>query len=602
MLKFHHRQKRSASLQSRMISFMLPMVIFALLTSGLFSYAQTQKVLRQQKLDMIDNFNDKVETSVTSIVSRAVKVTEVVLYFSPIYNAIFSNKSLLPSEQVSTYKSSVQYFKVLENQFEFKKIRVFMKNDAIMYQNEGTHFFSYDSLKSEIPVDITLNDRTDQIKLVDTYENISRSQPKSSNWQLSVVRFLVDGSDMFVRAAVCVDINAQELLSGWNLNIIDPYELLLINEEGHVLSSSYEENIGTSLSPQMTKSLTDQVAYTTDDTYYAVRKLEDYGWYLCARVPLSYLYEDTESILFMTGLIIALACVVSTMFIILLSKALTERLRAFSLTLQRGINQKTMPETLSLYMTERKDDYEEIRVLLDSYNRLISHIGELNQQNTRMISRESRYRMEALRLQINAHFLYNTLASIKGYIELNDAKTASKLIMKLASFFNLALDRGGLCIELREEIQIIQIYLEITQMVYTDDLTFDLDLSEDILDTRVPRFILQPIIENAIVHGVAQSDLPGRLTVRGRRCGDVVAICIDDSGPGFSPEILGESSNAREGIGLRNVRKRLALYFTDGATMRTENNPQGGGRVTIHLPIGGMTNEEATVYDKDVNR
>lgn len=253
-------------------------------------------------------------------------------------------------------------------------------------------------------------------------------------------------------------------------------------------------------------------------------------------------------------------------------------------------------------MTERKDDYEEIRVLLDSYNRLISHIGELNQQNTRMISRESRYRMEALRLQINAHFLYNTLASIKGYIELNDAKTASKLIMKLASFFNLALDRGGLCIELREEIQIIQIYLEITQMVYTDDLTFDLDLSEDILDTRVPRFILQPIIENAIVHGVAQSDLPGRLTVRGRRCGDVVAICIDDSGPGFSPEILGESSNAREGIGLRNVRKRLALYFTDGATMRTENNPQGGGRVTIHLPIGGMTNEEATVYDKDVNR
>lgn len=590
---------RASSLQKRMVLFLMPMIIVVLLVTGTFSYLQTQKVLRMQKLEMIRNFSEKVETSITGVLNRAAEVTEMVLYFPSVHNNLFSNERLLPSEQVSAYRESVNYFAVLETQFDFERIRVFTKNEDLMYQREGTHFFDYDQLFTEIPVDDLLRDRTDQLKLVDTYRSTPRVPGIRARWQISLVRFLVDGADMFVRAAVAVDIDASKLLSDWNLNIGDPYELMLINREGMILSSSYEEHIGTALPDDLVGALTARDELREGDDFYTVRPLKGYQWYLCARVPAAYLYRDTESILLLTWIMIVVACVFAALFTLVASRALTGRLRTFTHTLEQGVNRRTLPDTLELHMDEYRDDCEEISVLLHAYNRLLNHIGDLSRENARMVSRESRYRMEALRLQINSHFLYNTLASIKGYIEINEPKVASTLLMKLATFFNYSLDRNGFCIPLREEIDIIRVYLEIQQMVYAEQFSFTIDVANEAMEARIPKFILQPILENALIHGVNESEQRGWVSVVGDISDGTIRIRVEDSGPGFSAEMLGGELKTREGIGMRNVRKRLKLYFGGRARMRIENRPQGGGCVTVELPLGGMSAEEVAVYDQD---
>ena len=119
------------------------------------------------------------------------------------------------------------------------------------------------------------------------------------------------------------------------------------------------------------------------------------------------------------------------------------------------------------------------------------------------------------------------------------------------------------------------------------------------MDARIPKFILQPILENALIHGVNESERRGWISVTGDVSEGTIRIRVEDSGPGFSAEMLGGELKAREGIGMRNVRKRLRLYFGGRARMRIENRPQGGGCVTVELPQGGMSDEEVAVYDQD---
>lgn len=582
-----------------MVLFLLPMIVVVLLVTGTFSYAQTRRILREQKLEIIRNFIEKAETSVDNTLRCATEVTEMVLYYSPVYDTIFNSEKLDPNEQLEAYGGSVNYFNVLQRQFNFRRVRVFTHNENLMYWREGTYFFDINRITEEMPVDIVLGDRTDQIKTVETYRSMPRLPDERARWQISVVRFVVDGADMFVRAAVVVDIDAADLLAGWDPDIADPFELMLVSGEGNVLSSSYAENIGVKLPSELAQRLTAEGEIEDGGDFFAARPLSAAPWSLCARLPASYLYQDTESILTMTWMMIILACALAALFTLFISKALTGRLHAFTRMLELGVGQKTLPDTLDMHMEESRGDCEEIRVLLSAYNRMLSHIGELSRENAHMATRESRYRMEALRLQINAHFLYNTLASIKGYIEMNEAQAASRLLMMLASFFNHSLDRDGICIPLGEEIEIVRVYLEIQQMVYAEQFDFTIDVDEATLAARVPKFILQPIIENALIHGMSESDAMGRIELYGRLVKGKIRIRIEDSGPGFSPEMLEWDPHTKRGLGMRNVYKRLELYFAGRAQMRIENRPQGGGCVVVELPEGGMNVEEMAAYDQD---
>jgi len=188
-------------------------------------------------------------------------------------------------------------------------------------------------------------------------------------------------------------------------------------------------------------------------------------------------------------------------------------------------------------------------------------------------------RLQTLRLQLNPHFLFNALNSIASLVP-SDAAKADTAIAALSSFLRASLaDTRGEETTLEEELRLVDAYLEI-EVLRFEWLTVDLDVPDALRSARVPAFVLQLLVENAIRHGLAPRGTPGRVLIAARLESERLQLSVSDDGVGFA-ERSGDSSL---GIGLQNVRARLAqLHGTDG-TLTIEHAQPHGTIVTIHIP------------------
>ena len=167
--------------------------------------------------------------------------------------------------------------------------------------------------------------------------------------------------------------------------------------------------------------------------------------------------------------------------------------------------------------------------------------------------------LEALRSQLNPHFLFNSLHSIAELVHSNP-KLAEQLIVRLGELLRQVLQSSNRQEHtLAEELEFIRGYVEIEQMRLGERLRVEWDIANQALEVRVPSLILQPLVENAIQHGIAATSLPGTLTLRARREGEVLHVEVADSGPGLAP---GAPARA-QGIGLANTRARLQRLYGD---------------------------------------
>jgi two-component system LytT family sensor kinase len=192
-------------------------------------------------------------------------------------------------------------------------------------------------------------------------------------------------------------------------------------------------------------------------------------------------------------------------------------------------------------------------------------------------------RLEALKMQLHPHFLFNTLNSILPLV-FRDGEAASRTVVRLADLLRLSLqNETSDLLPLRKEIELLQVYLEIQQTRFQDRLTVELDVAPDVGDALVPNLILQPLVENAIKHGIAARPGAGRVEVRVRKDGDRrLSLVVRDDGPGPP---LGGRRGSGEGVGLRNTRDRLELLFADNHDFSFDGAPGRGCTVSLSIPL-----------------
>ena len=194
----------------------------------------------------------------------------------------------------------------------------------------------------------------------------------------------------------------------------------------------------------------------------------------------------------------------------------------------------------------------------------------------------SEARLEALRMQLRPHFLFNVLNTISGLMG-QDPKTGQKVVRQLGDLLRGSLDsRGRREILLREELEFVRAYLEIEQVRFGERLEIHIDVEDQALESRVPPFILQPIIENAVRHGIAPRPEGGRLQVTGTCHNGRLELQVRDNGPGLPSGPSGDENGV--GIGIANTRARLQELYGDRHEFRMEPVPEGGLQVTMVLP------------------
>ena len=186
--------------------------------------------------------------------------------------------------------------------------------------------------------------------------------------------------------------------------------------------------------------------------------------------------------------------------------------------------------------------------------------------------------LQALKMQLHPHFLFNTLNSISALLR-HDVETADLMIERLGDFLRMTLAHpGAQDVTLKEELEFVNCYLAIEKIRLQERLETRIDVEPQVLDALVPNLILQPIVENAIHHGIAPRSARGRLEIQARRHRSLLSLRVRDNGPGI------HAPNG-EGVGLSNTRARLARLYGSGHRLALENAAEGGLVVTLEIPF-----------------
>jgi two-component system LytT family sensor kinase len=199
-------------------------------------------------------------------------------------------------------------------------------------------------------------------------------------------------------------------------------------------------------------------------------------------------------------------------------------------------------------------------------------------ETARLTSQLAQAQLQALKMQIHPHFLFNTLNSIAALLH-KDVEAADRMIARLGDFLRLTLKSSDAqTVDFEQELEFLKCYLDIEHIRFQDRLTVEMDIDPHALKATVPNLILQPIVENAVRHGVARQTSHGHITIRARREGERLIMTVADNGPGLKAQSNGS------GIGISNTRARLEQFYGSDFSFQIANSIERGASVTLDVP------------------
>ncbi|MGI6040635.1 MAG: sensor histidine kinase [Candidatus Alectryocaccobium sp.] len=331
--------------------------------------------------------------------------------------------------------------------------------------------------------------------------------------------------------------------------------------------------------------------YKTIDGFLMIKdKSQETGWTVAEMIPLKNITNMMKEMIFTIVLFAAIALIAGIFMVMLLARRIISPLQDFNKVIEKTRIQKGQTEE---YLGG--SSIIEIDSLYDSFN-------EMNRKNTalvdKLIKNENDKRLAELnymRAQINPHFIYNTLFSIKCTIDMDRKAEAVKMIDILNDMLRKTLKFKEETITVGEEIMYIHSYIKMLQFSYEKKLTLKADVSDEVRELRMLRFILQPIVENAIFHGIQPKNEDGEIIITAMKRENEIELAVHDNGIGFSKERLKEVTSPEyisrnksdEHIGVVNVHNRIRSYYGDEYGIKIDSQQGEGTTIFITLPIIG---------------
>lgn len=304
------------------------------------------------------------------------------------------------------------------------------------------------------------------------------------------------------------------------------------------------------------------------------------GWkvyFYRSRLSLTsaHMERDVLFLIFALGIVVILSLIAMHW----MSKYLVDRIEALTK------NAESIQEE-NLEVTVKSNDHDEIGTLIRSFGTMVEKIKFLIGEVYEAKLNQKNYEMRALQQQINPHFLYNTLSMINFMAIESGQNDISKITLSLSDFYRTALNKGSNICSIADELKNMNAYLDIQQMMHDYEFEVDITVDDEIKGYETPNLILQPIVENAIGHGIdLLEDRKGVLSVYATATEDEVYIMVEDNGVGMDEEtkehMLSQNS---KGYGMRNVNQRIKLLYGEEYGLHIESVVGEGTVVTIRLP------------------
>ena len=333
----------------------------------------------------------------------------------------------------------------------------------------------------------------------------------------------------------------------------------------------------------------DAIHYSDGEKYYFINDSAQTGWHV-----ISVLYDD-DIITDWRYVQVSFAAIGLVLFLVVglvtnrITRGITSPVKKLQ-EIMRCVDEGEFHLVGEIMATD------EIKELAHDYDIMVTRIRELMHENITEQELKRKSDLKALQAQINPHFLYNTLDSIIWMAEMKQHREVVLMTSALSKLMRISISKGRELIPIRDEIAHVESYLTIEEMRYCDKYDSVIDIDPILYDELTLKITLQPLVENAIYHGIKESDHKGLIRIIGWLEGDTIILQVIDNGKGMSPdkvELLNSPyvvpeddqpwANLR-GMGVRNVHERIQLYFGHEYGLHCESEPGKGTTITIRIP------------------
>lgn len=593
-MKFHKCiPPRFSSFRYKLLLAFLIATMVPLISLTFISYHISYNIARDRIIDSAVMTDKQLVSQLNDRLGQVENVADTIQFQMYSLNQPSSN-NVDALKKFTTVKNNISLYK---STFDFFHIYVFLQPDQLG-SKEGLYFFSTDELSAYgLDKNIVSGSGFSSVWIPVSNMPLPKilSTKKSSADVILCVRALKNQATGILEYAYGIALDTSELTTYLQPAAMDShiYSYILTDHGEIAAKNTSSLNLfGISKSQfQKLKGNADS-SFHSGDKYYNCCTLSN-GWLHVTEIPESYIQGNTHILIRALLITVLIFLPLTVIIVILFSENLTRKITALSYAME-AFQLGHDPEHLSIVTVPHPDDpsrYDEIDRLGITFEDMQHTIAGNLKSIVNLSVNEERLKYQLLQSQINPHFLYNILGSIRTCQSLGKLDIADQMIANLTAFYRLTLRKSKELIPIKDELEIARLYLEMEKLCHKDNLDWEIEAEDGIENFLICKFTLQPFLENSILHGISSGTPAVFISIHVLYGDDTVVISIEDNGAGMDPETLAQLRHAIEHnvidyekhFGISNVSSRISNPLYGNGSVRIRSNPGNGTYVTIEF-------------------
>lgn len=569
------------------------LIIFPLVILTYFSYKNMSSTLVNQFQYSSDQSLVQTNIYLNKVMSEIIDSTDQIAFNETLSEFIRNQDA--DGTVVQAYTNYLKASNLTKSYFTsdiLYSVELFIHGDSLYVSKEskgqkGISFICLDS-SDGIMFNKLLSSNAGKLLFLAPRDIVS-SFDNSRHTVITCARYIKDTTDYHNLGILSVNLKQNSLTSTLlRANILPGSISMLLSEDGTLLAASNH-------------ALIDSYAISVDSIYDSVlsgkdsivsdnkgrlllnsRRISETGWTLVSLIPYQEMLATSLSVrnhtIFFT-FIISILFLITAYFI---SNSMTGRISLLSKRMQQLSFNKRISGTFV--------ETDEVSILTNNFDNMVKQIDDYAASQYQLGIDLKNMELQALQAQINPHFLYNTLDLINWLAISHNADEISELVQLLSQFYKLSLSKGVEVVSIQNALLHIETYIKIQNFRFNDSIQLVCDIDPAILPCGILKLLLQPIVENSILHGIFEKETQqGTITILGKTYGSVISIQIIDDGIGMTPEQIDAVKNSTHtstgsSYGIKNVIERIRLYYGAEYGLTYDSSPDKGTTVTVKIP------------------
>ncbi len=590
MLNYLLRFYKKTSIKQKLLLLFSIQIIIPLIFMGVMLYRNTGMIIQKNSIINTIEKLKNIELRINDFSKNVVDITEDLIYDTNIYRTLNEEESVEKDYSyytASTYVHSLVR-KICLSRKEIQSIALISKNKM---------YYPYDlnsgraSLQDVIPYEKVLQAARDANQKPvwfldkDVHGNIKN---------LYLIRMIYDVNNFNEVGIIVLCINREYLKESYGGVSAESMQDINIISKDNVWITGTRPYFKSRFENILVKDEQKHYDYVVDkknNQLLAYMKANNGEWVIVTETSLSKMNEELDKFRMLFIIITICTILILSVFSILMAMDIIEPIKR----LVEGIKKVEEENVHQEVIVDRSD---ELGYLSKCFNKMTQEIDILVNRVYKEELTRKEAELKALQAQINPHFLFNTLESINWMAQLNNVPEIRDMVASLASIMEASIGKGNPLIPLKQELKYIDSYILIMKNRYGERLAYESDIDESLLGSKVPKLLLQPLVENAIYHGIDRIRKKGEIKLTIKKAQETIYIEVMDNGKGIEEDDLTALNKKfeevnddylllkhRRGIGLENVNKRIKLFFGQQYGLRVESEYEHYTKMILTIPI-----------------